>query len=322
MAQLILSKSLSKRIDRSPVLRRVRWGIEAATLGLFWQVCAWLPPDKASAFGRWLLGLIGPSLRKSRHMRRNLSFAFPELDEDQRKVLLREVWGNTGAVLAEYPHLATFCQGDYEARIEIVSHRDLRDYGTGRRQGIFVTAHAGNWELGAAPTVHFGVPLAVVYAPIKNPIIDRMLRRWRAGLGCDLIDRDDSLPRLIKTLNDGGSLGLVADHRDDGGVPLPFFGLDKLTTVVPARLALRHGCDLVPTRVERLGGTRFRVTFYDPIQPDPDLSSEKDQAIQMMGEVNKVFEQWIRERPEQWLCTKRAWPKRIAPPDPMTKTES
>jgi KDO2-lipid IV(A) lauroyltransferase len=322
MAQLILSKSLSKRIDRSPVLRRIRWGIEAATLSLFWQVCAWLPPDKASAFGRWLLGLIGPSLRKSRHMRRNLSFAFPELDEDQRKVLLREVWGNTGAVLAEYPHLATFCQGDYEARLEIVSHRDLRDYGTGRRQGVFVTAHAGNWELGAAPTVHFGVPLAVVYAPIKNPIIDRMLRRWRAGLGCDLIDRDDSLPRLIKTLNDGGSLGLVADLRVDGGVPLPFFGLDKLTTVVPARLALHHGCDLVPTRVERLGGTRFRVTFYDPIQPDPDLSSEKDQAIQMMGEVNKVFEQWIRERPEQWLCTKRAWPKRIAPPDPMTKTDS
>ena len=211
MAQLILSKSLSKRIDRSPVLRRIRWGIEAATLGLFWQVCAWLPPDKASAFGRWLLGLIGPSLRKSRHMRRNLSFAFPELDEDQRKVLLREVWGNTGAVLAEYPHLATFCQGDYEARLEIVSHRDLRDYGPGRRQGVFVTAHAGNWELGAAPTVHFGVPLAVVYAPIKNPIIDRMLRRWRAGLGCDLIDRNDGLPQLIRTLNNGGSLGLDAE---------------------------------------------------------------------------------------------------------------
>ncbi len=322
MAQLILSKALSKRIDRSPVLKRIRWGIEAVTLGLFWQVCAWLSPDRASAFGRWLLRLIGPGLRKSRHMRRNLDLAFPGLDEDQKKALLREVWGNTGAVLAEYPHLATLCQRDYEARFEIVPHRDLSDYGTGRRQGIFVTAHAGNWELGAAPTVHFGVSLAVVYAPIKNPIIDRMLRRWRAGLGCQLLSRSDSLPQLIQTLSDGGSLGLVADHRDDSGVPLPFFGLDKLTTVVPARLALRFGCDLVPTRVERLDGARFRVTFYDPIQPDPDLASKKDQAIQMMCEVNRVFEQWIREQPEQWLCTKRAWAKEIVPQEATSKLEA
>jgi KDO2-lipid IV(A) lauroyltransferase len=322
MAQLILSKALSKRIDRSPVLKRIRWGIEAVILGLFWQVCAWLPPDRASAFGRWFLRLIGPSLRKSTHMRRNLVLAFPGLDEDERRALLRNVWGNTGAVLAEYPHLMTLCQRDFDAHFEIVSHRDLTDYRAGNRQGIFVTAHVGNWELAAAPAIHSGVALSVVYTPIKNPIIDRMLRRWRAGLGCQLLSRSDSLPHLMKTLREGGSLGLVADHRDDSGVPLPFFGLDKLTTVVPARLALRFGCDLVPTRVERLDGARFRMTFYDPIQPDPDLASRKDQAIQMMGEVNRVFEQWIREQPEQWLCTKRAWAKRIVPQEAARKPET
>jgi lauroyl/myristoyl acyltransferase len=51
------------------------------------------------------------------------------------------------------------------------------------------------------------------------------------------------------------------------------------------------------------------VTICRPIEPDSGLASKKDQAIQMMIEVNEVFEQWIRERPEQWLCTKRAWAK-------------
>ena len=36
--------------------------------------------------------------------------------------------------------------------------------------------------------------------------------------------------------------------------------------------------------------------------------------MQMMGELNRLFEQWIRERPEQWLCIKRAWPKTIERP--------
>ena len=31
----------------------------------------------------------------------------------------------------------------------------------------------------------------------------------------------------------------------------------------------------------------------------------------MTRDLNRLFEQWIRERPEQWLCLKRAWPKAV-----------
>ena len=99
------------------------------------------------------------------------------------------------------------------------------------------------------------------------------------------------------------------DHRDDSGIPLPFFGMDKMTTLIPARLALRHKCDLIPVRVKRLADVRFRLSVFSPVRPDPTVASAKDQAVLMMAEVNAMFEQWIRERPEQWLCTKRAWPK-------------
>jgi lauroyl/myristoyl acyltransferase len=32
----------------------------------------------------------------------------------------------------------------------------------------------------------------------------------------------------------------------------------------------------------------------------------------MTQRVNARFEQWIRERPEQWQCTKRRWPRERA----------
>jgi KDO2-lipid IV(A) lauroyltransferase len=34
-----------------------------------------------------------------------------------------------------------------------------------------------------------------------------------------------------------------------------------------------------------------------------------DQAVDMMRQLNELFEDWIRQQPEDWYCTKRIWPK-------------
>jgi Kdo2-lipid IVA lauroyltransferase/acyltransferase len=310
---LFLGSALRKQIDRVPALQRARWRVEAGLLQLFWQVCAVLGPRAASAFGRRLFEMIGPRLGKSAHVRRNLDLAFPELAKTERDALLRAVWANAGAVLGEYPHLKVICHDHFDDHFEFVEGWDLDDYRAGRRHGVFVTAHVGNWELPGAAAGRQGILMTTIYAPSRNPFIDRMFRRRREALGCGLVSLDQGARPLIRELSEGRSVGLVVDARDDDGAPISFFGLDKWTTLAPARLALRFGCDLIPVRVERRGNARFRLTVYEPVRPDPALASDKDQAIQMMREVNRLFEQWIRERPQQWLCMKRAWPRR---PDP------
>ena len=313
MAALFLNSAIRKRIDRVPALRRARWRAEAGLLQLFWAVCAALEPGTASAFGRRFLKATGPFLGKPVHIRRNLMLAFPALGDSAREALLREVLGNAGAVLGEYPHFKAICHDDFDGHFEFVEAWDLDDYRAGKRHGVFVTAHVGNWELCAAAAGRQGIPISVIYAPSRNPFIDRLLRRRREALGCRLVSLDEGARPLMRELGEGRSVGLVVDARDDDGVPIPFFGLDKRTTVAPARLALRFGCDLIPVRVERLGDARFRLTVHEPVRPDLALGSDKDQAIQMMGEVNRLFERWIREQPQQWLCIKRAWPKEIEP---------
>ena len=80
------------------------------------------------------------------------------------------------------------------------------------------------------------------------------------------------------------------DRRAEEGKPIPFFGKDKTTTIIPAKLAVRFDCDLIPARVERLGGARFRVTFYPPVRPQNPSDCESDQAIDMIRQVNQLFE--------------------------------
>ncbi len=308
MAALFLNDTLRKWVDRSPQLRSGRYWLEASAATAFWQVASWMPPERASAFGRRLLGLTGPRLAKSKHVERNLRLAFPDLDDREIRELTREVWGTAGAVLAEIPHFKAICDRAYDDSFCRSINLDVDAYRAGRKFGIFMAAHLANWEITAASAAYLGYPMSVVHASSKNAYLEKVLSRRRGKLQCGLISRDEGARPMIRELSAGRSIGVVADARDDDGVPLPFFGHEKMTTVAPARLALRFGCDFVPVRVERLGGIDFRITFCDSIKPDPRASSDRVRAVEMTAEVNQMFEQWIRERPEEWVCTKRAFP--------------
>jgi KDO2-lipid IV(A) lauroyltransferase len=102
------------------------------------------------------------------------------------------------------------------------------------------------------------------------------------------------------------------DRRVDDGAPIRFFGHDKTSTLLPAKLALKHHCDLVPIQVERLQDARYRVTFHPPVRPSNPGADETARATDMIQQVHTLFEDWIRQRPEDWFCSKRLWPKNTA----------
>ena len=308
MARLFSIKKLRKGVNRSPLLRRLKWLIGAGIMGAFWTVCAVLSPDWASAAGRWVFARIGPRFRKNRHIRRNLEIAFPNQSPARIDQLVRGAWGNAGAVFGEYPHLGAICRREEPRRIEVVWQADMLGYQDSKQPIVFVTPHFANWEI--SPAAALGrFPVTVVYTPLTNPFMDALLRRMRRHIGCRLIKRDDAARQLMRVLRGGGAVGLVVDQRNDEGEPLPFFGYDKLTTLAPARLALKAKGVLIPVRVERLDGARFRVTCAPPVRPLDDGADDKTKAEQMMTRVNQIFEGWIREAPQDWYCFKRAWPK-------------
>jgi KDO2-lipid IV(A) lauroyltransferase len=309
MPKLLVGNSLRKAADRLPGLQQILWGVEALLISTAMAISRLVPLDWASAAGRHLFLAIGPHLDKTQKLRLNLRLAFPEKSDAEIETLIREKWGNIGAVLAEYPHLCSLTKASSPKRIEIVALGESRVFREEGKPAVFVAAHLSNWELPPVAGVMQGLQLSVVYSPFQNPWLDRMLYRIRERLGYTLVGRDGGMRMLIRELARGRSIGLIVDQRVDSGEPVPFFGRDMLTTVTPARLALRYDCELIPIRVQRSGGARFRVTFYPPINPPENAADDREKALAMTGEVNALFEQWITEQPGEWLCTKRRWPK-------------
>lgn len=311
MAQQAYAPFLRRVLAVAPALRHVVWLGEAAVLALFWGLLRLLPLDTASALGGRLLGAIGPRLAKHRHVRRNLEIAFPARPAAEIEELARGVWRTLGRMLAELPLLARIWR-EAEQRVEIVAKGEARAPGAPPRPAILVTGHFANWETTVPAAVSLGHPVVALYAPDANPWIGRMILRARGALGIELIPRDGGVRSLVRALRDGRSVGLIVDTRIDEGEWVPFFGVPALTTTVPARLALRFGCDLIPVQVERTDGARFRITFHEPIPPAAE-GDDAARARAMTERLHACFETWIRQHPEQWMCTKRRWPKEASP---------
>jgi KDO2-lipid IV(A) lauroyltransferase len=304
MAQFILGNRLRDKLDNWPWIQRLIWLLEAIVLGVVLLFIRLMPVAMASRAGGALMQWVGPKLKKNKAFKLNFKTAFPELSFAEREQLVRKAWYSAGQVLAEYVHLKTI----RNRRLEIQVHGDSEVFTNPQVPAVFVGAHAANWEMAAAAISRQGIDVAVVYSPFSNPYLDRIMAYSRKALGVGLLARDASPRGMLRQLKQG-SIGLVVDQRVDSGTPIPFFGMDKATTLVPARLALSKHCDLIPIKIERTAPARYRVSFYPPVKPTDSAASSEDQAIAMMTQVNDYFEQWIRERPGDWFCSKRRWGK-------------
>ena len=278
--------------------------LEAAGAVLLFGVFRMLPVDVASAIGGFIGRTLGPRTAISRRADRNLKRAMPELGAADRARIVRGMWDNLGRVLAEYPHIPKIVS----ERVELVGVENADVMRGAGKSGILFSGHLANWELFALTARKYDFPYVQVYRAPNNPLIDRMMRKVRR------LDDDAILPKgaagarkALEVLKRGGRLGMLVDQKMNDGISVPFFGIEAMTAPAVAQLGLRFNCPVLPARIERLGGCRFRVTAYPSMQFH-DSGDRKADLLAAMTRINAMLEGWIRERPEQWLWLHRRWP--------------
>lgn len=289
--------------------RAERWSAawwQALPLRLLWGLARRLPATLASRLGGSLLALLGPLSRKQRHVRRNLSFVKPAASDAELSRLARDMWRNFGSVLFEMPHLDTL-----RGRMTIEQHPETRTLLERGKPVMFMTGHVGNWELLTGVVASLGQPFVVVYTADDNPWLEDSIQRMRATPLARFVDKGDALKAMLAAGEQAQCIGLLQDVRVDSGVALPLFGVDTLCTVSPARIALRLDYPIVPLQVTRRPRARFDVRFHAPLQAPG--TSGKAAAIALTAAFNRLLEDWVSSHPEQWLCTKRRWPKSSEP---------
>lgn len=311
MARSLLFGGILRRLGGRPLPQAVAERAEGAALRLLFALAGALPLPAASALGAGIGALLGPRLRKHRHVLANLACAFPELDAPALHRLARASWAHAGRVLAEFPHVPELVCGRQAPRVAIEDRGGLAALREGGRGGLLVTAHVGNWYLTLALVRELGERQAVVFREQRNPHVEAVFARWRARLPLVFLPVGRAGSGIARALVEGRSVGVLLDQRYDRGEAVPFFGIETPTATAPLRAALRLGLPVVPVEARREGAGRHRVIVHPPLAV-PEGGSVEARTRALALAVNRTFEAWIRARPEQWLCLKRRFPEEVA----------
>jgi KDO2-lipid IV(A) lauroyltransferase len=245
---------------------------------------------------------------------RNLEIAFPEMDNQERRRLLKGCFDSLGRLLAEFsqfPRMSPEClRGMIEYDQVGLSH--LRDAERNKRGVIFLTGHLGSWELLSFGWSALEYPISFLVRPLDNERVEEMIERVRTRFGNNAIDKKSAARQALRVLRQGGTLGILSDLNTNvfEGVFVPFFGKLACTTVGIATLALKTDAVVIPTCAV-WDKKRKRYFFHGDPAVELIRTGDQDKDIEInTARFATAMERMIRLYPDQWLWIHKRWKTR------------
>jgi len=292
---------------------RIEYGVLRGVVG----AVRLMPLETATRFSAVAWRVLAPRINPKRHRRAlaNLEIAFPDKSEAERLAICKAHWENLGRVMVETMQIDRLT--DDPDRIRIASHTMFDRYRNKLGTAVGISLHMGNWELAVWPLTLAGGNPAAVYRSVNNPYVDAYLRAQREKLypgglfGRGVVQGshgdDRKTARIITDfVRRGGRLGMVCDLYDRTGIEVPFFGKPARTQAIGVMIARRVGARVWLSRCRRIGtSSRFEIDLRELRIPRTKNPSEDIHWA--MAEMQRIFEAWVRENPEQWMWSNRRW---------------
>jgi len=239
----------------------------------------------------------------------NLKLAMPELSPEERDRLVRAVFDNLGRLLGEFSQFHKLNRTNIE---ETVRYEGLENYLRAAAQGrgvLLLTGHFGAWELCAFAHGCYGYPLSFLVRPLDNALLDNLINAYRQRSGNRIIDKNAAVRPVLKTLREGGSVGMLIDANTmrEEGVFCDFFGVMACSTSGLAVLALRSGAPVVPGFLIWDEEDRIHTLTFGPEVRLVRTGDFKEEVRVNTARFTKIIEEQARRHPDQWLWVHRRW---------------
>ena len=270
-----------------------------------------MPPRWNAAFGRAAGTGIYHLLPKRRAVAlSNLRAAFGDTYTPQQyQKILKELFQNLGMQLMEVAAIPAIDRAYIDRWVEIAPgswERLEREQAKGKGV-IFLAGHFGNWEFVPLTGALHGFPTMVLAREQGLPRLNRLLTSYRESKGCKVITKGFPIREMIRGLEQGKIVGIVAD-QDGGrnGVLAPFFG--RLTSTAPGAIVLNvnTGVPVIPVFMVRTGGPAHRLELGEPLTI-PEKGTLEERVQQGVAAYVNVVEKYVRKYPSQWLWLHRRW---------------
>ncbi|MCX5701533.1 MAG: lysophospholipid acyltransferase family protein [Candidatus Omnitrophica bacterium] len=240
-------------------------------------------------------------------VRDNLKVIYPEKSEKElRKIRLR-MSRNFAKYLVDFFRFSIL-DTEYIKKNIKVENIEYYDKAMAEGKGVIaLSAHLGNWELGAVVIALLGYPFWVVALPHKHKRVDNFFNSQRKSKGVKVIPLGNAARSCLNVLKNNEIVALVGDRDfNDKGIVMDFFGKPTHLPQGPAAFALKTGARIVPCFMFRNEDDSFTLKMEKPVEFNP--TGDKDKDLKALVEQYKVIiENYIRKYVDQWYMFRRFW---------------
>jgi len=286
-------------------MKKIKYFLQFICVIFFFVIFKILGLKLASIISSNIFILFGPIFRSNKIVFSNLKIAFPDINENQKKQLLKKMWFNYGKIFAEYMFIKDFRHNEkYSAKISIENKDIIEKIIKDNEQVIFISGHFNNFELMAMQIEKLGIKLTALYRPLNNPYLNPIMEKIRKKYICKKQVKKgiSGTKDLLLDFKDGSSIALMIDQRVSQGIRSNLFNKEALTTTIPAQFIKKFKIRIVPVHVERQRDNDFKIKFFEPVNFSNEESIET-----ITFKLNKILEEMIIKSPEQWIWTHNRW---------------
>jgi len=173
---------------------------------------------------------------------------------------------------------------------------------------IFVSAHYGNWELGATALSALITPTTSIHKKMNDGYFDAYLMKSRTKFNMTMAEKKGAIKHLVKALKQGKSLSMMIDQNVNprDGIFIDFLGAKATQTSAPAFLARKFDLKIIPLMINTSPEKEHVVTIFKPITVDKTDDAEAD-ILKATQEQADVLAKAIKAYPEPWFWCHKRW---------------
>jgi len=239
---------------------------------------------------------------------KNLSFALKGLKtEHEVKFMILEQFRNFARFIYEFLLLPYLDERNLDKMFQMIGLEKVHGALQAGKGVVALTAHLGNWELGASAVVQKDIPITAISLPHPTSRVTRFFDNTRISKGIKVVSTDRAARVGLKALRSNQCLAVLGDRDFTGtGIPIDFLGEKATFPVGPIRLAAKTGAPICPIFAIRSRDGNYKLYCEDTYKveklPDgkPDIRGALHRYADILGK-------YVRRFPTQWYVFEQVW---------------
>jgi Kdo2-lipid IVA lauroyltransferase/acyltransferase len=233
-------------------------------------------------------------------VRENLRTAFPDLDEERLRRLMRDYYRGFAQVLMEIVKSAVLPAEELRRRVTLHNVDALRTSLSQGRPVLLLAAHQCNWEwLLLSLSIDLGYPVDAAYKPLVDSWAEREMLKIRTRFGARMVPGEELLGDIIKRSRAPRLIALLADQEpksDDRKHWLRFLNRDSAFFLGPEEIARTTRYPVFFAAMRRASRGHYEIAF-EPLEGESGLTEAYARRV----------ERQIHAAPADWPWSHKRW---------------